>query len=162
MSTISGPAPGESPATSTMMPDNMRNRPIRTTRRGEARGASFGTSKAEASRVIDNGRSRSPVWSALRPSTTDKKSGMVKNTPAWMKNWKKNSTSPPVIWRLANMAGSNSGSLSWATRRDSHSMRAPMTSRPTTTSQKTSDTPAISGAFGFGWTHPQVPDRSTP
>ncbi len=87
---------------------------------------------------------------------------MVKKMPDWMKNWKKNSTRPPVICRLANIDGRNSGSLSVATRCDSHSTSAPSRRRPASTSQKTRDTPAIVGAFGFGRTQPQVPDRSTP
>ncbi len=87
---------------------------------------------------------------------------MVKKIPDWMKNWKKNPTSPPVIWRLANMDGWKSGSFSRATRWDSHSMRATISNSPASTSQSTREMPAMTGASGFGRTQPQVPDRRTP
>jgi hypothetical protein len=34
----------------------------------------------------------------------------LKNTPAWMKNWKKNIARPPARWELRSMAGRMSGS----------------------------------------------------
>src|ERR1035441_10671539 len=92
-------APGSRPPTSTRVPANIASIPRRTTRRGEARGANFGTASAVRSRVSDSGRRRRPVCRALSSSTTDKKSGMVKKIPDWIRNWKKKVTSPPVICR---------------------------------------------------------------
>ena len=78
---------------------------MRTTRRGLARGRSFGTPTAVASSASDSGTSRTPVSSADSSSTTDRKSGMVKKTPACRKNWKPNIVRPPVSWALAKSAG---------------------------------------------------------
>ena len=75
---------------------------------------------------------------------------MVKKMPDWMKNWKENMTRPPVICRLANIDGRNSGSRPDRSRWTSHSIRAARSSSPARTSQKTSDTPAMAGASGFG------------
>ncbi|MGO8981739.1 MAG: hypothetical protein ACLQER_21075 [Streptosporangiaceae bacterium] len=62
------------------------------------------------SSASDSGSSRTPVCSADSSSTTDRNSGMVKNTPAWMKNWKKNIDRPPASCELRSMPGRISGS----------------------------------------------------
>ena len=84
MVTISAPAPGLMPPMSTSVPAIMDNRPRRTIRRGRALGASRGMPTAAASRATESGSRRMPVCSADSSSTTDRNSGMVKNTPAWM------------------------------------------------------------------------------
>ena len=81
MSTMPALAPGSSPPTSTSVPASMASRPSRTTRRGDARGASLGMASAETSNATDRGSSRNPVWRAVSSRTTDKKSGMVKKIP---------------------------------------------------------------------------------
>ena len=105
---------------STSVPAVMDTRPRRTIRRGRALGASRGTPIAVASRATDSGSKRTPVCSADNSSTTDKNSGMVKNTPAWMKNWKKNMDRPPASWELRSMAGRISGSPPRCARCPSH------------------------------------------
>src|SRR5664280_2900769 len=132
-------APGSRPPTSTRVPANIASIPRRTTRRGEARGANFGTASAARSRVSDSGRRRRPVCRALSSSTTDKKSGMVKKIPDWIRNWKKKVTSPPVICRLLNMERRTMGLRPASSRRASHNSRAPMTSSPPMTSQTTGE-----------------------
>jgi hypothetical protein len=42
---------------------------------------------AASSRVSDSGRIRTPVSIADSPRATDRYSGMVKNRPAWIRNW---------------------------------------------------------------------------
>ena len=80
-----------------MIPANMASSPTRTTRRGDASGNSLGIPIAAASSVIESGRIRTPVSSADSPSDTDRNSGIVKNSPAWIRYSTKNITSPPVI-----------------------------------------------------------------
>ena len=50
--------------------------------------------------MTDSGVILIPVSIAESPSATDRYSGMTKNSPIITMNWKKNITSPPVIWRL--------------------------------------------------------------
>ena len=87
------------------MPTISSSRPIRTTRRGLALGHTFGMPIADISSAMDSGTSRTPVCSALRPSTTDRNSGTAKKAPAWIMNWAKNMLSPPVSCRLRSMRG---------------------------------------------------------
>ena len=61
-----------------------------TTRRGDAFGNTFGNPTAASSSVIDSGSRRTPVAIADRPSATDRKSGIAKNSPACSRYWKKN------------------------------------------------------------------------
>lgn len=110
MVTIAASAAGLRPPTNTRVPAVIEARPRRTTRRGLAPGANLGMPTAAASSATDSGSSRTPVCSADSSSTTDRNSGTVKNTPAWMKNWKKNIVRPPASWELRSMAGRTSGS----------------------------------------------------
>lgn len=64
------------------MPTVISISPSRTTRRGLARGRNLGIPTAVRISATDNGKIRIPVSSALSSKTTDRNSGMVKNTPA--------------------------------------------------------------------------------
>ena len=92
---ISGPAPASSAPTNVTMPAKSSRNPIRMIRRGDVFGQILGTPSAVARSATDNGRSRTPVSTALRPSATERNSGTVKNRPACNRNWKKNAVSPP-------------------------------------------------------------------
>jgi hypothetical protein len=81
--TIRASAVGSMAARSTTTPPSTASNPRRTTRRGDACGKHRGIPTAAASRVIDNGRIRTPVSRAVRPSETDRNSGIVKNSPAY-------------------------------------------------------------------------------
>ena len=94
------------------MPTRSRAKPKRITRRGEPWGNRRGTPSAAASRVSDNGSSRTPVATAESPRATERNSGMTKNSPAWRRNWKKKEVSP--AWRRGtlSMLGSTSAGRS--------------------------------------------------
>ncbi len=117
---------------------------------------------AASSRVTDRGSSRTPVSSALSPSATERNSGIVKNRPAWIRNWKKNMTSPPSRRALRNSVRSTSGSRPWATTRCSHHPKMRRTTSPATIRHRVMETPNRSGAFGLARTQPHSPERSTP
>ena len=102
-------ASGSIPATRKPMPTISSSSPIRTTRRGLAFGHSLGMPIAASSSAMDSGTSRTPVCSALSPSTTERNSGTAKKAPAWIMNWAKNIPSPPVSCRLRSMLGRTSG-----------------------------------------------------
>ena len=94
--TISGPASLSRAPRSTSVPASSASRPERTTSRGETFGQSLGIPIAARSSVIERGRRRAPVCSAVRPRQTERKSGITKKKPAWTMNWKKNIVRPPV------------------------------------------------------------------
>jgi hypothetical protein len=157
--TISAPAPASSAPTRITRPTNNRPKPICTTRRGDARGNRRGMPTAASSSVTDSGSSRTPVWMADSPNETDRNSGMMKNRPACRKYWNPNPVSPLRRPRLRNIAGSSSTLAPRARRRFSHAMNPRSTRPPPSSSQITGDRPSQLGAFGFGCTRPQVPER---
>ena len=69
-----------------MMPARMSSSPRRTTRRGEALGRSLGMPGAAMSRPTESGSTRTPVFSAESPSTTERNSGMMKKMPDCSRN----------------------------------------------------------------------------
>ena len=71
--------------------------PMRETRRGLAFGGrAWGMPTAATSNESESGSSRTPVAIGDSPSTTERNSGTMKNSPAWMRNWKRKVTSRPV------------------------------------------------------------------
>ena len=162
MATISAPESGAMPVIRMSVPAVIDSRPNRTTRRGAAPGNSRGTPMAEISSATDRGTRRTPVWRADISRTTDKYSGMVKNTPAWMRNWKKNMDRPPTSWPLRSMGGLMSGSRRRFSRCCSHRRKQYMTSIPPNTIHTTGEAWRNWGWPGLGRIHPQSPDRRTP
>ena len=160
--TMFAPAPVSRPAIITTIPANSSRKPIRTTRRGDARGKSRGTPTAASSSVADSGSSRTPVAMADRPRTTDRKSGTAKNIPAWARYWKKKANRPPWRFRTRRMAGSSSAACPRSIRRRSHSTNPSSTTPPARISQMAGDRPSQRGASGLGLTRPHEPARSTP
>jgi hypothetical protein len=148
--TISGPAPASSAAAITTIPANNARNPSWTTLRGEAVGNSLGTPTAASSSVIDNGSSRTPVAIADRPSATDRNSGIVKNSPAWSRYWKKNEVGPPRSVALVRIFGLISGARPLASRRFSHHMNATSTITPASSSQIEGDRPTCRASSGTG------------
>jgi len=144
------------------MPANSARNPIRTTRRGEASGKTFGIPAAASSSVMDSGSSRTPVATADSPSATDKNSGTAKNRPAWSRYWNRNEVRPPRSVRFRSMAGSTSTAPPRARRWFSHHEKTRSTSPPARISQNTGDNPSHAGAPALGWTNPHVPERKTP
>ena len=60
--------------------------------------------------VIDSGMILMPVSIAESPRATERYSGIVKKSPAWTRNWKKNIRRPPVNCRFSNIDSCTSGS----------------------------------------------------
>ncbi len=112
--------------------------------------------------MIDSGRSRTPVATAERPRATERNSGTVKKRPACRRYWKKNAVSPPRNVMFRSSAGSMSALSPRATRWFSHARKRLSTTPPASTSHTTGDNPRSSGASGFGWTKPHVPERRIP
>ena len=81
-----------------------------TTSRGEMFGKNRGMPAAAISSVIESGMILRPVSIADRPSATERYSGIVKKSPAWTRNWKKNITRPPLNCRFPNIGSRTSGS----------------------------------------------------
>ena len=135
---------------------------MRTTSRGDALGNSFGTPTAASSSVIDNGSRRTPVAIADSPSATDRYSGTTKNSPAWSRYWNMKANSPPRNTGLRSRGRLISGSSPRAMSRSSQLRNSSSTATPPVISQVTGDRPSQTGAFGFGWTNPHEPERSTP
>ena len=140
----------------------MASRPSRTTRRGDACGNALGTPTAASRSVMDRGRIRTPVAIAVRPSDTDRNSGIVKNRPACTRYWKKNMTSPPVIWRYLKIEARTSGSRPDASTCASQTMSSQIVSVPARISQIVGETPSREGPPALGCTQPHSADRSTP
>ena len=97
--TIEESAPTSRLPISTTMPATRASRPTRTTRRGLACGRNLGTPAAATSSASESGTSRMPVSMGERPSTTERNSGTMKNTPAWIRNRNRKVMSPPVSCR---------------------------------------------------------------
>ena len=72
---------------------------------------------AATSSDSESGSRRTPVAIGDRPSTTERKSGTMKNSPAWIRNWNRNVMSPPVSCLTRRSAGEMSGSLPASSRR---------------------------------------------
>ena len=144
------------------MPANMASRPSRTTSRGEAPGKYRGMPTAAASKVIDSGMIFRPVSIADRPSATDRYSGITKNSPAWIRNWKKNMMSPPLSCGIRNIDIWISGSRPSRSRRCSHSANSHSTKSPDEINTIVGETPPIDGPSGFGRMNPHSLERSTP
>ena len=87
---------------------------------------------------------------------------MVKNRPACTRYWKKNMTSPPVIWRWAKIEARTSGSRPAASTCASHSKKTQIVSTPARMSHRVGDTPHSDGPPALGTTQPHSADRSTP
>ncbi len=160
--TISAEASSSMAASSTTVPANMARSPRRTTRRGLASGRKRGIPIAAISRVIDSGRSRTPVSIADSPSDTDRNSGTTKNSPDCTKNWKKNIRRPPTICVWRKMDGRTSGSSPRSSSRDSQVKNSQSTKAPPRISHKVAEIPHSSGASGLGDTHPHTLERRTP
>ena len=150
------------PPSSTRMPPSIRRRPTRTTRRGEASGQTLGTPAAATSRATDSGMIRMPVSMAESSSTTERKRGMMKNTPACSRNWKKNMISPPVSWRVGEHLGSHQRLAAQADEAVLPAKNSQTTKRPTTMSQNVGEIPRNDGPPDFGMTQPHTLERSTP
>ena len=75
---------------------------------------------------------------------------------------KKNDMTPLRSCRLRSIAGSISAASPRLTRRFSHHTNSISTSAPAKIIQITGDSPSHSGASGFGFTKPHVPDLRTP
>ena len=97
--TIEESAPTSRLPISTTSPATSASRPTRTTRRGLACGRNLGTPTAATSSASESGTSRMPVSMGESPSTTERNSGTVKNTPAWIRNRNRKVMSPPVSCR---------------------------------------------------------------
>ncbi len=117
---------------------------------------------AATSSVTESGSRRTPVSSAVRPRQTDRKSGTTKNSPACMRNWKKNITSPPLSWWFRSMSVRTSGSWPRASRYPCQRKKTQITNSPARTSHTVGERPAHEGPSGFGWIQPHSLERRTP
>ena len=85
---------------------------------------------------------------------------MPKNRPIITTNWKKNITSPPVIWRFPNSDGVTSGSDPAIEAADVlHEQRI---AEPCKIDHTTGDIPNTDGAPSAGRSQPHSEERSTP
>ena len=64
-------------------------------------GRACGMPTAATSSDSESGSSRTPVAIGDSPSTTERNSGTMKNSPAWIRNWNRKVMSPPVSCRDA-------------------------------------------------------------
>ena len=117
---------------------------------------------AAISSAIDSGITRRPVWMADSSSTTERNSGITKNTPDWSMNWKPNTMSPPRRRRFASIWGFTRGSPPVVTRWFCQTRKSQVTPAPTRISQKVGEMPSSAGASGLGCTQPHSLERSTP
>ena len=140
----------------------MSSTPRRITRRGEACGQIFGIPTAAMRSEIESGRIRTPVSMAESASTTERKSGTTKKTPACSRNWNRNMISPPLSCRTERISGRISGSRPTAIWWFSHRKKIQTTRRPATTSQNVMEMPSRSGAPALGWMSPHSLSFSTP
>src|SRR5262245_61292781 len=160
--TIWGPAPWSSSTMRVRIPASSSRKPRRATRRGFARGNTFGMPTAVISRDTDRGSTRTPVATADSPSATDRNSGTTKNKPICSRNWKKKATIPPLnSWSL-NSACTNSAPRTWSMRCCSHLTNPPSTAAPRVNSQITGETPNHTGAPSVGCSTPQLPALRMP
>ena len=141
----------------------MSSRPACTTRRGDARGRSFGTAGAVTTSASDRGSIRTPVSNASRPRQSDRKRGIAKNIPIITRYCMSSTDSPTLSWRLANNEGLTSGEAPLAARWRCQATKASSTSSPPTTSQVTAEMPSSEGVASGpsatrGRTQPQLPD----
>ena len=160
--TISAPAFTSMFMNRETIPANIAKSPARTTRRGEMSGKNRGMPAAAISSVIESGMILMPVSIAERPSATDRYSGIVKKSPAWTRNWKKNMTRPPLNCRFSNIDSRARGSSPRASTRCSQVPNSQSTNKPRKISSIVGDRPRIAGPPGFGNTQPHKLERNTP
>ena len=136
--------------------------PMRTTRRGLALGKSRGMPTAATSSDSESGSRRTPVAMGDSPSTTERNSGTMKNSPAGIRNWKRNVISPPVSCLTRSSAGEMSGSLPASSSRLCQRRNSQRKKRPAMMNQIVSERPNSDVAPSLGRNQPQVDDLSTP
>lgn len=160
--TIEESAPTSRLAISAITPTMSPRRPRRTMRRGEACGKRRGMPVAAIRSDSESGSSRIPVSRGDIPSATERNSGTVKNTPAWIRNRKRKVMSPPVScwWRSSD--GAMSGSLPARSSLRCQRMNSQSRERPAMMNQIVRERPSSDVVPSLGRIHPHVDDMSTP
>ncbi len=105
--------------------------------------------------ATDIGRIVLPVFSASKPSTVCRYSGITKKVPWMMNAWHHCTTSPARILGICGSARSSSGSFPASLTRCSCRMNSHSTTEPIAISHKLGDRPSgETGAASFALTHP--------
>jgi hypothetical protein len=105
-----------------------------------------------SSSVTESGMIFRPVSIADRPSATDRYRGIVKKSPAWIRNWKKNITRPPVSCRFPSIDNRTSGSAPRFSTWCSHALNSQRTDIPPKIRTIVGERPRIAWPPGLGST----------